>query len=157
MSTRTRTWLASETDLPHVTRLMLGFRDWWGRAEPDDETFARGVERLLADENTDFLLASVDGREPAGVVALRYRYGVWLDAPDCCLEDLFVEESARRDGLGSELVRAAIERAKERGCRRIELDVNDANERASALYRRHGFESFVEELGGHNRFMRLYF
>jgi len=136
---------------------MLCFRDWWGRSWPDDTAWARGIERLLADENTDFLLASVDGRRPAGVVALRYRYGVWLDALDCCLEDLFVEESARRDGLGSELVRAAIERAKECGCRRIELDVNDANEPAFSLYRRHGFDSFVEELGGDNRLMRLYF
>jgi GNAT superfamily N-acetyltransferase len=136
---------------------MLAFRDWWGRSWPDDEVFGRGISRLLADENTDFLLASVDGGAPAGVVALRYRYGVWQDAPDCCLEDLFVEESTRRAGLGSELVRAAIERAKERGCRRIELDVNDANESAHALYRRHGFDSFVEELGGHNRFLRLYF
>jgi GNAT superfamily N-acetyltransferase len=136
---------------------MLGFRDWWGRSWPDDEAFARGIERLFADENTDFLLASVDGGPPAGVVALRYRYGVWQDALDCCLEDLFVEESARRDGLGSELVRASIERAKERGCRRIELDVNDANEPALALYKRHGFDSFVEELGGHNRLMRHYF
>jgi ribosomal protein S18 acetylase RimI-like enzyme len=152
-----RVWLAGADDLADVTRLMLGFRDWWGRSEPDDETFAGGIERLLADESTDFLLASVDSRPAAGVVALRYRYAVWQDAPDCCLEDLFVEESARRDGLGSELVRAAIERAKERGCRRIELDVNDANEPAFALYKRHGFDSFVEELGGHNRFMRLYF
>jgi GNAT superfamily N-acetyltransferase len=136
---------------------MLAFRDWWGRSWPDDEVFGRGISRLLADEDTDFLLASVDGGAPAGVVALRYRYGVWQDAPDCCMEDLFVEESARRTGLGSELVRAAIERAKERGCRRIELDVNDANESAHALYRRHGFDSFVEELGGHNRFLRLYF
>ncbi|HKR99656.1 MAG TPA: GNAT family N-acetyltransferase [Candidatus Dormibacteraeota bacterium] len=151
------TWIASSDDLADVTRLMLGFRDWWGRSWPDEETFARGIERLLADDNTDFLLAAVDGSPPAGVVALRYRYGVWQDAPDCCLEDLFVEESARRDGLGSELVAAAIERAKERGCRRIELDVNDANAPASALYKLHGFDSFVEELGGHNRLMRLYF
>jgi GNAT superfamily N-acetyltransferase len=150
-------WLATPDDLADVTRLMLGFRDWWGRDWPDDATFARGVERLLADANTEFLLASADGERPSGVVALRYRYGVWQDAPDCCLEDLFVEESARRDGLGSELVRAAIERAKERGCRRIELDVNDANEPARALYERHGFDSFVAELGGHNRLMRLYF
>jgi GNAT superfamily N-acetyltransferase len=150
-------WLASGDDVDDVPRLMVAFRNWWGRDWPDDESFARGVERLLADDRTDFLLASADGGRPAGVVALRYRYGVWQDATDCCLEDLFVEESARRDGLGSELVRAAIQRAQERGCRRIELDVNDANKPALGLYERHGFDSFVPELGGHNRLMRLYF
>jgi ribosomal protein S18 acetylase RimI-like enzyme len=66
-----------------------------------------------------------------------------------------VEERARRGGLGAELVRAAIERARERGCRRMELDVNDANEPARRLYERMGFSSYVEELGADNRFMRL--
>jgi ribosomal protein S18 acetylase RimI-like enzyme len=91
------------------------------------------------------------------VACVRYRHGLWQDAPDACLEDVFVEDSARGQGLGEELVRAGIERARERGCRRIELDVNDANEPARKLYERVGFSSFVGELGGHNRFMRLYF
>ena len=151
-----RVWIAAPHETAEVTRLMLGFRDWWGRDWPDDETFARGIERLLTSEEAEFLLAGTGDGLPAGVAALRYRYGVWQDALDCWLEDLFVEDGARREGLGSELVRAAIGRAHERGCRRIELDVNDANGAALALYERHGFSSFVPDLGGHNRLMRLY-
>ena len=148
--------LATADDAADVTRLMIGFRDWWKRDWPSDEAFGRGVERLLADENTDFLLGEVDGRTAAGVCQLRYRYGVWMDALDCLLEDLYVEDPARRHGLGEALVNAAVERARERGCRRIELDVNDANTPALTLYERLGFSSYVEFLGGHNRFMRLH-
>ena len=152
-----RTWLARPGEAADVARLMIAFRNWWQRDEPGDAAFARGIERLLADENTDFLLGAVgDDGDPAGVCALRYRYGVWLDSTDCCLEDLYVEDSARRHGLGEALVRAAVDRARERGCGRIELDVNDANEAAKALYERLGFSSYVETLGGHNRFMRLH-
>ena len=79
-----------------------------------------------------------------------------MDALDCLLEDLYVEDPARRHGLGEALVNAAVERARERGCRRIELDVNDANTPALTLYERLGFSSYVEFLGGHNRFMRLH-
>ena len=150
-----RTWLATPAEAADVTRLMIGFRNWWRRDEPSDEAFASGIERLLADENTDFLLGDVGG-PPAGVCALRYRYGVWLDSLDCCLEDLFVEDSARRHGLGEALVKTALERARERGCGRIELDVNEANAPALALYERLGFSSYVGELGGHNRLMRLH-
>jgi GNAT superfamily N-acetyltransferase len=140
-----------------VTRLMVEFRDWTERDWPDDDTFARGVERLLADDNTDFLLGAVedDGR-PVGVCQLRFRYGLWFDAPDCLLEDLFVEESARGQGLGEALVRAAAERARERGCQRVELDANEANKPAIALYERLGFSSWVEGFDAHNRFMRLH-
>jgi GNAT superfamily N-acetyltransferase len=148
--------LATADDAADVTRLMIGFRNWSQREWPSDEAFGRGVERLLADENTDFLLGAVDGRTAAGVCQLRYRYGVWMDALDCLLEDLYVEDPARRHGLGEALVNAALERARERGCRRIELDVNDANTPALTLYERLGFSSYVEFLGGHNRFMRLH-
>jgi GNAT superfamily N-acetyltransferase len=135
---------------------MIGFRDWTQRDWPDDQAFARGVERLLADDNTDFLLAAVDDdAAAAGVTQLRFRYGLWWDAPDCLLEDLYVEDSARGRGLGEGLVKAAIERARERGCRRIELDANEANTPAITLYERLGFNSYSELLGGHDRFMRL--
>lgn len=150
-------WLAQSGEAADVARLMIGFRNWWKRDSPPDAVFARGIERLLADENTDFLLAAVDeDSAPVAVCALRYRYGVWLDGLDCCLEDVFVEEAARGTGLGSALVRAAIERARERGAKRIELDVNEQNKPAAALYEKLGFSAYEEALGGDNRFMRLH-
>jgi ribosomal protein S18 acetylase RimI-like enzyme len=45
-----------------------------------------------------------------------------------------VREGARRAGLGRALVQAAVDRARDRGCRRIELDVNEDNAAALALY-----------------------
>jgi len=148
--------VAGPGDAAEVTRLMVAFRDWNGRGWPDGDAFARGVDRLLADENSEFLLAAADDQSSAaGVCQLRYRYGIWWDAPDCLLEDLFVEEQARGNGLGEGLVNAAIERARQRGCRRMELDANEANTPAITLYERVGFNSYSERLGGHDRFMRL--
>ena len=46
---------------------------------------------------------------------------------------------ARRSGLGRALVEAALESARERGCVRIELDVDEDNAPALALYRACGF------------------
>jgi ribosomal protein S18 acetylase RimI-like enzyme len=151
-----RIWLAQSGEAADVARLMVAFRDWWKRDLPSDDAFSRGVQRLLADDNTDFLLGAIDGGPPSGVCALRYRYGLWMDALDCCLEDVYVEDAARGHGLGEALVVAGLERARERGCRRIELDVNEENKPALALYEKLGFSSYAEELGGHNRFMRLH-
>jgi len=74
-----------------------------------------------------------------GVCQLRFRWGIWLAAEDCWLEDLYVRDDARRGGIGSALVELAVERARERGCRRVELDVADENASAKALYESHGF------------------
>ena len=76
---------------------------------------------------------------PAAVCQIRFRWSVWKSAEDCWLEDLYVREGARRNGLGRALVEAAATRARERGCRRIELDVNEDNAAALALYQACGF------------------
>jgi GNAT superfamily N-acetyltransferase len=144
--------LATEKDGAEVARLMAGFRDWQGRDAPSDESIASTVRRLLADPNAEFLLA---GDPAAGVCQLRYRLSVWTGVDDCCLEDLFVEDQGRGSGLGRALVEAAIARARKRGCARVELDANEANEPAMALYRSVGFDSWSAAAGGNDLFMRL--
>ena len=92
------------------------------------------VERIAA-EDGEFLLAAADSEEPAGVCQLRYRWSAWTSSEDCWLEDVFVRESARGGGLGRALIEAAIERARAHHCARIELDADDSNATALALYR----------------------
>ena len=144
--------LATEEDAGDVARLMIGFRDWQGRDQPSDASIEASVERLLADPNTAFFL----GGDPAtGVLQLRFRHSVWTGTEDAHLEDLFVEAAARGSGLGRELVEAALEHARRRGCARIELDANEANEPALRLYRSVGFGSWSDAAGGNDLFMRL--
>jgi GNAT superfamily N-acetyltransferase len=143
-----RMWVAGREDAAEVTRLMIAFRDWWKRADPSSAAFAAGVERLLDDPSTEFLLGAPPGNGAAAVCQLRYRYGLWYDAPDCWLEDVYVEERARRLGLGRALGEAALDRARERGCRRVQLDVNEANPEALALYEELGFEAIHDPPGG---------
>ena len=149
--------IAGPDDAEHVTRLLLLWRDWWGRDWPEAETWARGVERLLREERTEFLLATVGDQAPSAVAVLRYRHSLWQDALDCWLEDMYVEERSRRMGVGERLLAAALERAQGLGCRRVELDVNETNEAARGLYEKLGFSSFSPELGGSNLLMRHYF
>jgi ribosomal protein S18 acetylase RimI-like enzyme len=148
-----RIWRATEADAPAVARLLGEFRDWWGYSGPSDESFRAGVERLLGDPNTAYLLAADGEGEPAAVCQLRFRHGLWRDGEDCWFEDLYVSESARRAGLGRALVEAACEHARQRGCRRIQLDVNEANPPAVGLYESLGFSSWADPPGGRNLFM----
>jgi GNAT superfamily N-acetyltransferase len=136
-----RAWLAGPDEADTVARLLIGFRDWYGRADPPDEAFHAGVSRLIGRPDTEYLLASAASpdTEPAGVCQLRYRHSLWTASEDCWLEDLFVDESARGAGLGEALVACTIDRAGARGCGRIELDVSESNRPAWALYERMGF------------------
>jgi ribosomal protein S18 acetylase RimI-like enzyme len=144
--------LAGTNDASEVARLLSAFRDWQGRDYPTDASIHASVERLLADPDTEFLLA---GDPPAGVLQLRFRHAVWTGTDDANLEDLFVTAEARGSGLGRELVEAALERARERGCARILLDTNESNEAALRLYESVGFRSGSGDAGGRDVFMRL--
>jgi GNAT superfamily N-acetyltransferase len=135
-----------------VVTLIAGFRDFYEEKTPTDATIERMVAQLIDDERTDFLLIG----EPAfGLAALRYRPSVWTGADDAWLEDLFVVESERGKGAGRALIEACIERAAERGCKRVQLDANERNEGAVALYESLDFRSSVAHRfeGGRN----LYF
>lgn len=140
-STQTpRAWVAQPHEAEAVANLLVAFRDHIGADWPSGNAFLASVERLLEDRDAEFLLAASDeDSPPAGVLQLRFRFSVWKAAPDAWLEDLFVAAPARRAGVGDALVTLAIERAQARGARRIELDCNESNIGALALYERHGF------------------
>ena len=145
MSTRTppaRAWIAGPDEAEAVAGLLVAFRDHMGGDWPSENAFLASVERLLEDRDTEFLLATPDDDSPpAGVLQLRFRFSVWKAAPDAWIEDVFVRADARRAGVGDALVTLAAERARERGARRIELDTNEDNAAALALYERHGFSA----------------
>lgn len=134
-----RVWRADPGEAAAVARLIVEFGDWWGGSAPPEDEVAASVERIMAAGDGEYLLGAADAGEPASVCQIRFRWCVWKSAEDCWLEDLYVQESARRSGLGRALVEAAIERARERGCKRIDLDVNEDNAPARALYEACGF------------------
>jgi GNAT superfamily N-acetyltransferase len=131
-----RVRLAGPDDAEALVRLLGEFRTrFMGRSEPDDEELLASVEQLIRDSNTEYLLA-----EDAGVAQLRFRHNLWTSAGDCWLEDLYVRDEARRQGLGAALLEASIERALARGCARIELDTQEGYREAMSLYERFGFK-----------------
>jgi GNAT superfamily N-acetyltransferase len=65
----------------------------------------------------------------------------------CCeLEQLWVDEVARHQGWGSQLLRAFEDRARERGCRIFYLTT--LSFQAPEFYRRHGYTA-ISQIGGH--------
>jgi GNAT superfamily N-acetyltransferase len=61
------------------------------------------------------------------------------------LEDVFVDESARGQGLGAALVRHVIEEARRRHCYKLIATSRHERARVHELYRRLGFEEWGRE------------
>lgn len=84
---------------------------------------------------------STDGVE----VARAYLYVMSNDlhkAPFGLLEDVFVAESQRGNGLGTQLVREVIASAREAGCYKLIATSRASRPRVHELYERLGFENY---------------
>jgi ribosomal-protein-alanine N-acetyltransferase len=79
------------------------------------------------------LVARTGGR----VVAFACAYVV---VDELMINDLAVDASRRREGLGRALLRTLVDGARTRGCRRVTLEVRPSNASARALYGAFGFE-----------------
>jgi ribosomal protein S18 acetylase RimI-like enzyme len=63
------------------------------------------------------------------------------DCPSCALLwDVRVAPDARRHGVGSALLEAAEQRARERGARSLRVETQDVNVPACRFYHAHGFQ-----------------
>jgi ribosomal protein S18 acetylase RimI-like enzyme len=55
------------------------------------------------------------------------------------IEDVVVDESARRQGVGEALTEAMVEQARARGCVTVDLTSRPSREAANELYQKQGF------------------
>ena len=151
MSERRTVWLAERRTTPRRRSPRCSSPSATSSATTGRRTnaFLAGVEKLLDDPHTDYVLgAPHDDAPPAGVAQLRFRQGLWRAGGDCLVEDLYVAPSARRGGLARAIMDFSLARARERGCRRAELDVNERNAAALALYEGLGFSASANAYGG---------
>jgi ribosomal-protein-alanine N-acetyltransferase len=78
------------------------------------------------------LVARVDGR-------VRAYACIHVIAGDLRINNIAVDESSRRRGLGSTLMSRLLDLGRSAGCRMASLEVRPANRSARALYQRYGF------------------
>ncbi|MEU9403906.1 GNAT family N-acetyltransferase [Streptomyces sp. NPDC048242] len=105
---------------------------------------ARRLARQRAGEST-YLVAWLDGR-PVGSAEMRW---TGCDAPEVTVDcpeigGVAVLPEARSRGIGSGLIRACEELARERGLEVVGIGVAEDNPRAAALYARLGYRPVVE-------------
>ncbi|MDR6898591.1 GNAT family N-acetyltransferase [Rhizobium miluonense] len=90
-------------------------------------------------------VAEVDGEVKGFTLSLTHE-GTWVRAPDCYLEDLFVDESARGHGVGRALLDDLVALCKKNGWARLYWHTEEGNATARKLY-----DSYVKS-DGHIRY-----
>ncbi|WP_368505110.1 GNAT family N-acetyltransferase [Alkalihalophilus sp. As8PL] len=141
--------IASEQDLESIVAMLaddvLGSkRERYEHPLPD--CYIKALEAISSDPNNELIVAC-HSNEVIGVQQITFtpyitHQGGWR----ATIEGVRTSTSVRGMGVGTELIKYAIQRAKERGCHIVQLTTD--KERADALrfYERLGFKATHEGL-----------
>lgn len=121
-----------------VGQMLFDFNTEFGSPTPGVEEFTVRFRRLLAREDVLVLLAW-SSAEATGFALLTLRPTPYSDGPLAQLEELYVRPQLRGRGLGTELLRGAVERLQEQGCEEMHINVDEVDADTRRFYERHGF------------------
>lgn len=105
------------------------------------------TEPFSPEQTAAFVAANLQARNPHWVAIDEERVVGWCDIrrdpipvyAHCAMLGMGVLDAYRSRGLGEQLIRAALQDAREQGFERVELSVYAKNVRALSLYRKLGF------------------
>jgi ribosomal protein S18 acetylase RimI-like enzyme len=118
-----------------AARLLHDFNTDYDEPSPGADALAARLAEVVADGGTEVLVVG----EADGVAVLRFRPSLWSRAEECYLAELYVVPARRGDGRGRALLRACVDRARERGCDFIDLATSEDDVAARHLYESQGF------------------
>ncbi len=132
---------ATLEDASHLTQLYVAYRVFYGEP-PSGEAAARFIrERLATGAGKYFLAWTSDSSQssPAAFMHLMPSTNTLAMRPIWLLEDLYVEPSARNQGIATSLLRHAEQFARSTGAERLTLATATGNTVAQSIYRKLGY------------------
>jgi GNAT superfamily N-acetyltransferase len=125
-----RTWLATYEPITGPEYVAMGLAKWW-TSDVVTDSIRKGRT-----------LVAVDGGEVVGVATFGSQRG------DFVLWKLYVLPGHHGQGIGTRLLEAVVERARDGGYPRVVLSHIEGNKAAARFYGKHGFVETHRESGG---------
>lgn len=98
-------------------------------------TSEKFLKHAFGEHNYFKVLIAEQDRKLVGYALYFFTYSAYKGAPVLYIEDLYVSESYRKQGIGTTLLSRLEEISKEYGCCRMEWHVFDWNESATRFYK----------------------
>jgi ribosomal protein S18 acetylase RimI-like enzyme len=124
-----------------------------GGSKPLTQDVRTRLIPMLRDHPTTLVLLAYMGDEPVGLSIGFWGISSFRAMPLLNIHDLAVVPAWRGKGVGRALLTAAEERARERGCCKMTLEVQVDNAPARMLYERFGFQDVIYGNSGPTQFL----
>lgn len=130
---------AVEADASEVLRLLSDFSSEVGTYLEEEHLSAALMPLIARPELGDLLVAEQNG-ELVGYVVITWGWGIESGGAEALVDEMFVSEKVRNQGVGTLLMTSAISRAQQREVKVVFLETESDNPESRALYERLGFE-----------------
>lgn len=127
-----------ETTLEHFETVIHLLKELWPSKKFNKDALYKVFVRGLESES-DYLVSAVVDGEVVGFGSLVIKNSFWQESFVGYLTTLVVSEKYRGYGIGKQLIRHFEQAAKERLCKRLELDSGFHREGSHAFYEYIGF------------------
>lgn len=130
----------NSTQTSLVFELFDKYRVYYGQASNIELAKSFIQARQDNHESVIFVALSDDKKQPIGFSQLYPIYSSVRIVKNWLLNDLYVEEAYRKQGIGENLIRTAMNFAMEHNAKFVELSTAVTNHTAQSLYEHIGFE-----------------
>ncbi len=145
---------ATGADYANWLPLWQGYNAFYGRAGntvlPNEITQATWG-RFFNDSEPMYALVAESESKLIGLAHYLFHRSTTLLHPTCYLQDLFVDETHRGEGVGKALIEAVYDQAKQAGSARVYWHTHESNINAIQLYdkvaKKSGFLLYSKVLG----------
>ena len=140
---------ANEEELPELIKMLSDDQLGSTREKytlPLHESYTKAFKKIKDDLNNELVVIEKEG-QIAGMLQLTFiPYLTYMGSWRCLIEGVRVHKDFRGQGLGTQLIERAIERAKSRDCFMVQLTSNKQRSGAIKFYKSLGFEASHEGL-----------
>ena len=134
---------AERADLPSIVRLLADDERASQRERCEDplpESYYAAFEKINSDANHELIVAELDGEVIGTLHIIFLTFIGFQGGLRAQIESVRVDRRYRDQGIGSEMLKWTINRAKERGSHLVQLTTHLSRKNAHRFYERLGFK-----------------
>jgi diamine N-acetyltransferase len=125
---------ATSDDFPFILSMINELATF----EKAADKVTNSVQQMMQEQDLfHCLIAETESHEPVAMALYFFAYYTWV-GKSLYLDDLYVKEPYRQQGIATQLLHAVFEVARQEKCHRVRWQVLHWNENALALYRKLG-------------------
>ncbi|MCG6133681.1 MAG: GNAT family N-acetyltransferase [Nostoc sp. LLA-1] len=131
--------LAKSTDIDLLIEMMQEFYVH-ERLKFDEQVARKSLDEILNNDTLGIIHLIYCGEDVVGYVVLTFGYSLEFHGRDAFVDELYLQEKYRRQGLGKQSLQLCERICEQKGIKALHLEVEKTNTIAQSVYRKAGYK-----------------